>query len=69
MRFIEDSWVEAASGRIHQVFSTNYDVLTQCGRWLPAEGIGRMVTTGPYPPVSPMACKSCERIYRKSVPA
>ena len=67
-RFIEDSWVRSRSGRVHQVYSVNFAVLMQCGKWLAAESL-TLATTGPYPPASWRLCKTCERSYRRSVPA
>lgn len=36
----EDAWVQrGARGPIHQVFATNYDVFTHCGKRLKREGL------------------------------
>lgn len=68
MTYIEDSWVAAATGVVHQVFSINYELYTQCGRWLAVDSV-RPSTYGPQPPVGVRLCKSCERQYRKAVRA
>ncbi len=34
----EDAWVQRGNGKAHRVFSSNFDILTQCSRWLNREG-------------------------------
>lgn len=65
-RYVEDSWVMAATGRIHQVFAVNWGVLTQCGKWLTVDSVRPSTAGPPYPPVSANLCKSCERGYHKA---